>query len=208
MAEILESAGPRSWIVTEVQPQTEETFHQDHRGRPGKDTRYVKKVATRFDLSYRIDDARVAADAPSDGIFPLVTNVAEFSALELLHAYKRQPAIEKRFSQLKTDFEVAPVYLKAVHRIQALLCMYFFALLIEALLERQLRPRPGVGRNGLGWVGLIEIAVGSQRILERLRKALRLRAEAGLPSDAFGSPSTIRARMRLARPSLLKSRIS
>ncbi|MGA2069693.1 MAG: IS1634 family transposase [Thermoguttaceae bacterium] len=139
VAEILETCGAAAWIVTEVQPQTEETFHQDHRGRPGKDTRYVKEVATRFDLSYRIDDARVAVDARSDGIFPLVTNVADFSELELLHAYKRQPAIEKRFSQLKTDFEVAPVYLKAVHRIQALLCMYFFALLVEALLERQLR---------------------------------------------------------------------
>ena len=139
VAAVLESCGAADWIVTKVQPQTEETFHQDHRGRPGKDTRYVKKVNTRFDLSYRIDDTRVAADALSDGIFPLVTNVADFSDLELLHAYKRQPAIEKRFSQLKTDFEVAPVYLKSVHRIQSLLCMYFFALLVEALLERQLR---------------------------------------------------------------------
>jgi transposase len=139
VAQVLETCGAEEWIVTEVQPQTEETFHQDHRGRPGKDTRYVKTVATRFDLSYRIDDARVALDARSDGIFPLVTNVADFSELELLQAYKRQPVIEKRFSQLKTDFEVAPVYLKAVHRIQALLCVYFFALLLEALLERQLR---------------------------------------------------------------------
>jgi transposase len=139
VAEILASCGADSWIVTEVQPQTRETFHQNHRGRPGKDTHYVKKVATRFDLAYRIDDARVAAEATGDGIFPLVTNVSDLSELELLHAYKRQPAIEKRFSQLKTDFEVAPVYLKAVHRIQALLCVYFFALLGEALLERQLR---------------------------------------------------------------------
>jgi transposase len=139
VAEILASCGAESWIATEVQPQTRETFHQDHRGRPGKDTHYVKKVATRFDLAYRIDDARVAAEASGDGLFPLVTNVADLSEMELLHAYKRQPAIEKRFSQFKTDFEVAPVYLKAVHRIQALLCVYFFALLIEALLERQLR---------------------------------------------------------------------
>jgi transposase len=139
VAQVLQTCGAEEWIVTEVQPQTEETFHQDHRGRPGKDTRYVKTVATRFDLSYRIDDARVALDARSDGIFPLVTNVSEFSELELLQAYKRQPVIEKRFSQLKTDFEVAPVYLKAVHRIQALLCVYFFVLLLEALLERQLR---------------------------------------------------------------------
>ena len=139
VAQVLETCGAEEWIVTEVQPQIEETFHQDHRGRPGKDTRYVKTVATRFDLSYRIDDARVALDARSDGIFPLVTNVADFSELELLQAYKRQPVIEKRFSQLKTDFEVAPVYLKAVHRIQALLCVYFFVLLLEALMERQLR---------------------------------------------------------------------
>jgi transposase len=139
VAEILKTCGATDWIVTEIQPQTEETFRQDHRGRPTKDTRYVKQVATRFELRYRIDDARVAIDSRSDGIFPLVTNVADFSALELLHAYKRQPAIEKRFSQLKTDFEVAPVYLKSVHRIQALLCVYFFALLVEALLERQLR---------------------------------------------------------------------
>ncbi|MFZ3370059.1 MAG: IS1634 family transposase [Candidatus Sulfotelmatobacter sp.] len=139
VAEILASCGAESWIVTEVQAQTRETFHQDHRGRPGKDTHYVKKVATRFDLAYRIDDAQVAAEASGDGIFPLVTNVSDLSDLALLHAYKRQPAIEKRFSQLKTDFEVAPVYLKAVHRIQALLCVYFFALLVEALLERQLR---------------------------------------------------------------------
>jgi hypothetical protein len=62
-----------------------------------------------------------------------VSNVADLDELELLHAYKRQPTIEKRFSQLKTDFEVAPVYLKAVHRIQALLAVYFFALLLEAL---------------------------------------------------------------------------
>jgi transposase len=139
VAAILENCSAGKWIMTEVQTQTEETFHQEHRGRPSKDARYVREVSTRFDLSYRINDARVAEDALSDGIFPLVTNVVGFNELELLHAYKRQPVIEKRFSQLKTDFEVAPVYLKAVHRIQSLLCMYFFALLVEALLERQLR---------------------------------------------------------------------
>lgn len=139
VADILQSCDAASWIATEIQPQTQETFRQNHRGRPGKETQYVKKVATRFDLTYRIDDARVATDATGDGIFPLVTNVVDLSELELLKTYKRQPTIEKRFSQLKTDFEVAPVYLKAVHRIQALLCVYFFALLVESLLERQLR---------------------------------------------------------------------
>jgi transposase len=68
-----------------------------------------------------------------------VTNETSVSAVDLLLAYKQQPMIEKRFSQLKTDFVVAPVFLKEVSRIQALLCVYFFALLTESLLERELR---------------------------------------------------------------------
>ena len=40
---------------------------------------------------------------------------------------------------MKTDFEVAPVYLKEASRIQELLCVYFLALLTESLLERELR---------------------------------------------------------------------
>ncbi len=139
VAEILESRGSAAWIVVEVQAQSEETFRQASRGRPGKDTQYTRKLTTRFDLSFRIDDAAVAEDAASDGVFPLITNVTDLDELELLRTYKRQSGIEKRFSHLKTDFEVAPVYLKAVHRIQALLAVYFLALLVESLLERELR---------------------------------------------------------------------
>ena len=47
--------------------------------------------------------------------------------------------IEKRFSQFKNDFAVAPIFLKNVTRIQSLLCVYFFALMAQTLLERELR---------------------------------------------------------------------
>ena len=139
VADILRSCSAADWILTEITPKTVEKYRQASRGRPGKNTAYVKKVTTRFELNCRINDAQVAEDAKTDGIFPLITNVLDLSELELLKTYKRQPTIEKRFSQLKSDFELAPVYLKSVHRIQALLCVYFFALLVEALLERELR---------------------------------------------------------------------
>jgi hypothetical protein len=42
-------------------------------------------------------------------------------------------------SQFKTDFAVAPVHLKDVGRIQGLLAVYFFGLLVQTLLERELR---------------------------------------------------------------------
>jgi transposase len=82
---------------------------------------------------------QLAAETSGDGVFPLITNDDSLSELEMLLAYKSQPSLEKRFSHLKTDFEVAPVYLKEVSRIQALLCVYFLALLTESLLERELR---------------------------------------------------------------------
>lgn len=152
VAKILESLGSAAWIVVEVQTRIEETFRQATRGRPGKDTQYTKKLTTRFDLSFRIDDAAVAEDAASDGVFPLITNVTDLDELELLKTYKRQSRIEKRFSQLKTDFEVAPVYLKSVHRIQALLAVYFLALLVESLLERELRQ--AMQRKEIDWLPL------------------------------------------------------
>jgi len=127
------------WISTRIVPRVEESYRQDRRGRPGKDARYRRQIRTRFDLDWTIDTERLAAESLGDGVFPLITNVLKLSEREILWAYKRQPVIEKRFSQLKTDFAVAPVYLKEASRIQALLCVYFFALLVEALLERELR---------------------------------------------------------------------
>ena len=70
---------------------------------------------------------------------PLLTNDRKPSATEVPRAYKRQPLLEKRFSQFKTDFAVAAVFLKNVSRIQGLLAAYFFALLMQTLLERELR---------------------------------------------------------------------
>ena len=137
--EILEARGVEHWIVTEIKERTEEKYRQDHRGRPNGQTRYVKETNTRFELKYHIDPERLAAETCSDGIFPLITNDGSLPELEMLLAYKGQPALEKRFSHLKTDFEVAPVYLKEASRIQALLCVYFLALLTESLLERELR---------------------------------------------------------------------
>lgn len=136
---ILRDGQAEDFIVVDIEERTLETFRQAKRGRPGPDTKYVRLEATRFDLSWRLDHDRLAAEARCDGVFPLVSNVTALSALELLLAYKQQPLIEKRFSQLKTDFVVAPVFLKEVSRIQALLCVYFFTLLVEALLEREVR---------------------------------------------------------------------
>jgi len=139
VAEVLAAAGASSWLLVEIEEQEEETFRQATRGRPNDQTRYLKEARLRFTLTWKLNVEAISESANEDGVFPLLTNDRKLSATQVLQAYKRQPLLEKRFSQFKTDFAVAPVFLKNVSRIQGLLAAYFFALLVQTLLERELR---------------------------------------------------------------------
>jgi transposase len=139
VAEILAAREVQRWVTVRVADEELAHYRQATPGRPGKDTRYVREVQSRFSLSAEVDRVRLQAEEAADGVFPLLTNQRQMSAEEVLRAYKRQPFIEKRFSQFKSDFAVAPVYLKDVSRIQGLLGVYFLALLVQTLLEREVR---------------------------------------------------------------------
>lgn len=136
---ILDSHRVRDFLQAEIQQQQREQYRQTSRGRPSKDTKYTRQLKTRFDVQWKVNGDQIDQAAAGDGVFPLITNLRDWEAAEVLQAYKRQPIIEKRFSQLKTDFCVAPVYLHNVARIVGLLAIYFFALMVQALLERELR---------------------------------------------------------------------
>ena len=125
----------------------QEDYKQVGRGRPGPDTKYTQVQKRSFELTWAIDPQALAQEQVADGVFPLISNVTDWDEEELLRAYKRQPTIEKRFSQLKSDFAVAPVWLKNVHRIEALLLVYYLVLLVQSLLERELRQ--AMEREGL-----------------------------------------------------------
>jgi transposase len=57
----------------------------------------------------------------------------------VLKKYKNQPFLEKRMYTKKTVLEVAPVFLKKEKRIEAMLFLYFIALMIVSLVERKIR---------------------------------------------------------------------
>lgn len=136
---ILRGSDVASLLNVTITEHAKESFRQSSPGRPGPQTKYVRTVQTHYDLEIELNMERIAIDAATDGVFPLVTNDEQLPPEEVLRAYKRQPLVEKRFSQFKHDFAVAPVYLKDVARIQALLCVYFFVLVVQTLLERELR---------------------------------------------------------------------
>jgi transposase len=146
VAEALADADASSWLLVEIEEQEEETFRQATRGRPSEHTKYVKQTRSRFTLTWKLNLEALSEAEREDGVFPLLTNDRKLSATEVLQAYKRQPMLEKRFSQFKSEFSVAPVYLKNVSRIQGLLAAYFFVLVVQTLLERELRQ--GMARAG------------------------------------------------------------
>ena len=108
---ILQAHGTTGWIELQIEEHEQEIFRQERRGRPNDQTKFRRQVKSRFELRYALNHAALAAEAVSDGVFPLITNDRKLSEKALLLAYKGQPVIEKRFEQLKTEFEVAPVFL-------------------------------------------------------------------------------------------------
>lgn len=89
-------------------------------------------------LQWRLNKQALEQASKNDGIFPLITNTV-LSASEVLRKYKSQPFLEKRMYTKKTVLEVAPVFLKKTKRIEAMLFLYFVALMIVSLIERKIR---------------------------------------------------------------------
>ena len=99
---------------------------------------YKNKWEFTHSIQWQLNEQALAEASKTDGIFPLITNTA-LDASEVLRKYKSQPFLEKRMYTKKTVLEVAPVFLKKEKRIEAMLLLYFVALMIVSLIERKIR---------------------------------------------------------------------
>ena len=138
-AAALADAGAARWLEVTVTETVEESFRQDNRGRPGVETRYRRTTRTRYTVGWRTRDDVIAYDAASDGCFPLVTNTRDLTQTEVLVAYRYQPNLERRHHLLKSVQDADPIWLRDPARIEAIFCCQFLALLVGALIERQIR---------------------------------------------------------------------
>jgi len=138
-AAALSAAGATRWVGFTITEARQVAFRQERRGRPGGETRYRRTEKPVFTVSARVHAEAVAYDAATDGCFPLITNDLAMTPAEALAAYRYQPNLERRHHMLKGPQEVAPVCLQTPQRIEALLLCHFFAMLAEALIEREIR---------------------------------------------------------------------
>jgi transposase len=122
-----------------VEVQEVARFKQARPGRPSKSTTYVRVPRQKFFLHWSVKTDAIEEERERDGIFPLILNDENLSMKDALLAYKHQPFLEKRFEQFKSVLEIMPVLLKSHSRIEALLFLYFLALLVHALIELRIR---------------------------------------------------------------------
>jgi hypothetical protein len=135
----LADAGAGRWVRFTVTEKIQESFRQTRAGRPGPDTGYRRIEKKTFEVTCDIDYQQVAYDAVSDGCWPLITNDRDMTGAQVLAAYRYQPNLERRHHLLKGVQDAAPIWIKTIPRIEAIFLCHFIALLIGALIERQIR---------------------------------------------------------------------
>ena len=131
----------QQFLQVHIAAQTQIETRRLRRGRPRKNDP-VQKVRKRvYRLEVRRNKEALRAEARTDGVFPLTTNLTPAKApkKEVLLIYKYQPYVEKRHALFKSELEVAPVYVKKPRRAVGLLHAVFMAMMLDALIERTVR---------------------------------------------------------------------
>lgn len=132
--------GKASFFNIHVIEEKQIVKKQSSPGRPGPNTVYNDTELLSFKLEYDLNEDAVLKAERKDGLFPLITN-SSIDAAEVLKKYKNQPYLEKRMYTAKSILKVAPVFLETPKRIEAMLFLYFVALMIVGLIERNIRKK-------------------------------------------------------------------
>jgi transposase len=136
---ILQSHGVEAFYHTEIGEIKQRWTKQIGKGRPGKNTPYETTIETLYTLAWTRKKQALEREKKVDGIFPILCTDEAMTAKAALEAYKYQPRLEKRFCQLKSVHKVAPTLFKRVERVEAIMLVFFLALILQAVIEREVR---------------------------------------------------------------------
>ncbi len=135
---ILAKTQTSAYITYQVTSEQEIKYRSIQRGEITR--KYRRGAKTRFHLQWQTDRSALRDTSKSDGVFPLITNARDLSAVEVFNAYRcKQPLVEQRHHLFKNILSATPVYLQNIGRLEAFLFLEFIALMVHALIERQMR---------------------------------------------------------------------
>ena len=150
-AAALRRAGVSGLVTIDVDERLDQWIREESRG-PARTPARRRMQKLRFTLHRQVNETALAHETAAYGCFALITNDRHLTDAEVLAAYRYQPNLERRHHEFKSVLEAAPIHLHSPARIEALLTCQFIALLIHALIERELRramAREGIQRIAL-----------------------------------------------------------
>lgn len=136
---ILDERGVKKYFHVALTEITEEYRKQIGIGRPGQKTKFRTVSKEIYSLSYTRNLKTLKEEKNVDGIFPILSTDPDMTAKEALLAYKYQPRLEKRFTQFKSIHKAAPLLFKKIERVEGIMFLFFVALMLQALIEREVR---------------------------------------------------------------------
>lgn len=136
---VLNKYGIEDFFKISVSKESEEIRKKIGKGRPGPFAKYKSITKTTYSLDWEIDKKRLKKEEKADGIFPLLSTDRSIGPKEALCSYKYQPRLEKRFNQFKSVHEAAPILFKNIQRVEAIMFLFFVALIIQGIIERKVR---------------------------------------------------------------------
>ena len=138
---ILKGLGCEEFLQVNLIPKRITTYKRIRPGRPTPGDPKKAVTKTEYSIEVKENKVRLRQERNSDGVFPLVTNLPRrtHKRVDVLQIYKYQPYVERRFENLKTEYSLAPAFLKKPQRIVGLVHAHFLALMVAALMEREVR---------------------------------------------------------------------
>ena len=136
---ILDERGVKDYFHVTLTEIREEYKKQIGFGRPGRETKFRTVSKKIYSISYTRNRKTLKEEKNVDGIFPLLSTDPNLIAKEALLAYKYQPRLEKRFTQFKSIHNAAPLFFKKIERVEGIMFLFFIALILQGIIEREVR---------------------------------------------------------------------
>jgi transposase len=117
-------------------------------------------------ISYVLDADAIEADSKFDGYYAIATNEGSITELDAISAYHNLYRIEQSFRLMKSNLEVAPIFVWTPKRIAGHFVVCFLAFLLERHLEYMLAKNGTIAsadkiRQSLNSLNLAKVSLGA-----------------------------------------------
>lgn len=104
----------------------------------------LTKVDNKEKIDISVDKNKLEKYEDTSGFSLLITDMLDMDELEIIKAYRNQYLVEDVFKNLKSSFNIRPVFLKKEERIKSHMLICFFALVFSKIIYLKLEKKHSI----------------------------------------------------------------